>query len=46
MVQNIDIKSSVIYESPECDIVYMKSEGALCNSFETAEDDYYGLYEW
>lgn len=46
MMLEMYIKSAVIYESPECDVVHIKSEGVLCNSFETAEEDYYGVYEW
>lgn len=46
MMHEMTMKNILFYESPTCDTTYIESEGMLCSSFETAEDDYYGLYEW
>ena len=46
MTKNMTNKVANTYESPICDVVDIKAEGVLCASFETADDDYYGAYEW
>ena len=46
MTKNMTEKVTIAYESPNCDIVDIKAEGVLCSSFETADDKYYGAYEW
>ena len=44
MIKNTT-KVTTAYESPTCDIVDIKAEGILCNSFETPEE-YDKPYEW
>jgi hypothetical protein len=45
MTKNITTTVTTTYESPLCDIVEIKSEGLLCNSFE-APEEYDKPYEW